>query len=129
MYIQLLSLREILAEFDAVSNLLDRPDDEHLDLMPIDGTHDFFSNLTHDISTHPPWNDNETHIHVHSLRLAKCVKLQNATCFGSKIAWQFTSFQLSNESSQENSMRKLYQFEASRFVPMCWAAIQVSESK
>lgn len=122
-----LSSNVILAEFNA-ETALDRPDDERLELEPIGGTHDFFSNITRDISD-KPWDDARKESRItRSLRLAKCEKLQNSTCFGAKIAWKFTSIQLSNEESQENSLRKMYQLEASRFVPMCWAVIQVSQS-
>lgn len=117
-----------LSSSDVAPDVLDRPDDERLELEPIgSGTYDFFSNLTRDISD-KPWADarKESHHHTRSLRLAKCEKLQNTTCFGAKMSWKFTSIQLSNEESQEKSMHMLYQLEASRFVPLCWAVIQVS---
>lgn len=118
-----LSLRVVLGEF-SVATVLDRPDEERFDLEPIAGTHDFLSNITRDVSG-KPWNDARKENRItRSLRLAKCEKLQNSTCFGAKIVWKFTSIQLSNEESQENSLRKLYQLEASRFIPMCWAVIQ-----
>lgn len=121
-----LSTNVVSAEF-SVSTVLDRPDDERLDLEPIAGTHDFLSNITRDISG-KPWDDARKESRItRSFRLAKCEKLQNSTCFGAKIQYKFTSIQLSNEENQENTLRKLYQLEASRFVPMCWAVIQVSQ--
>lgn len=116
----------VLCEFSSVATVLDRPDDERLDLEPIAGTHDFLSNITRDTSG-KPWDDarKESRITLRALRAAKCEKLQNSSCFGGKIQYKFTSIQLTNEESQENSLRKLYQLEASRFVPMCWAVIQV----
>lgn len=120
-----LSTSVAVAEF-GVATILDGPDGEQLNLEPIAGTHDFLSNITRDISG-KPWNDARKESRItRSLRLAKCEKLQNSTCFGAKIQYKFTSIQLSNEESQENSLRKLYELEASRFVPMCWAVIQVS---
>lgn len=118
----------VIAEFSATSstlNHLDGPDDERLDLQPINGTYDFLSNITKDI-TAKPWDDGRKENRItRSLRLAKCEKIQNTTCFGAKIQYKFTSIQLSNKDNQENSLRKLYQLEATRFVPMCWAVIQV----
>lgn len=114
----------ILAEFNVAPNVLDRPDDERLALEPIGiGAYDFFTNQAHDVSD-KPWNESDHHHHMRSLRLAKCEKLQSATCFGAKVAWPFTSIQLSNEASQANSTQMLYQLEASRFVPGCWAVVQ-----
>lgn len=114
----------VSAEFNGIATVSDRPDDERLDLIRITGTHDFLSNITRDISD-KPWDDGRKENRItRSLRAAKCERVQNSTCFGAKIAWKFTSIQLSNEESQEQSLRKLYQLEASRYVPMCWAVIQ-----
>lgn len=114
----------VLAEFNSIPTVSDRPDDEGFDLEPIAGTHDFLSNITRDISD-KPWDDGRKENRItRSLRSAKCERVQNSTCFGAKIAWKFTSIQLSNEESQEQSLRKLYQLEASRYVPRCWAVIQ-----
>lgn len=116
----------VLAEFSSIATVLDRPDDEQLVLEPIAGTHDFLNNITLDISD-KPWDDarKESRITSRSLRAtAKCERIQNITCFGTKIAWKFTSIQLSNEESQEQSLRKLTQLEATRYVPRCWAVIQ-----
>lgn len=114
----------VKAEFSLTSSPsnVDVPDDEQLDLEAINGTNDYLSTITKDI-TGKPWDESRI---TRSLRLAKCEQLQNSTCFGAEIQYKFTSIQLSNESSQGNSLRKLNQLEASRFVPMCWAVIQVS---
>lgn len=112
----------VAADFSA--SLHDRPEEElELNLEPIAGTNDFRVNITIDLSGKPWYDDRKEHYRC--VRPAKCEKLQNSTCFGSKIQFKYTSVQLSNEESQENILRKLYQLEAFRNVPECWAVIQV----
>lgn len=112
----------ITADFSSTLN--DRPDDElDLNLQSIIGTNDFRVNITIDLSGKPWYDDRKEHYRC--VRPAKCEKLQNSTCFGSKLQFKYTSVQLSNEESQENSLRKLYQLEAFRNIPECWAVIQV----
>lgn len=116
----------VIAEFSATSlPLSDKPEDELLDLESINGTTDFRS-IFKDIGGKPWYDDRK--VRSRCLRPAKCEKLQNSTCFGSKIQYKFTSVQLSNEESQENSLKKLHQLEAFRNVPECWAVIQVGFS-
>lgn len=105
--------------------LHDKPEDDlELDLDPINGTTtDFRINITVDL-TGKPWYDDRKE-HYRCVRPAKCEKLQNSTCFGSKIQYKYTSIQLSDEESQENILKKLVQLEAFRNIPECWAVIQV----
>lgn len=110
------SLNDSLAELDLDLNL-------NLDLEPIVGTNDFRVNSTIDLSGKPWYDDRKEYYRC--VRPAKCEKIQNSTCFGSKVQFKYTSVQLSNEESQENSLKKLYQLEAFRNVPECWAVIQV----
>lgn len=108
------------------TNMHDRPEDEvEWNLEPIAGTNDFRVNITIDLSGKPWFDDRKERYRC--VRPAECEKLQNSTCFGSKIQYKYTSVQLSNEESQENSLRKLYQLEAFRNIPECWAVIQVQK--
>lgn len=106
--------------------LHERPDDDlELDLDPINGTiNDYRVNITVDLSG-KPWYDHREE-HYRCVRPAKCEKLQNSTCFGSKIQYEYTSVQLSDEESQDFILKKLNQLEAFRNIPECWAVIQVS---
>lgn len=118
----MISKHAIRADFS--STLHERPDDElELNLESISGTNDFRVNITIDLSGKPWYDDRKEHYRC--VRPAKCEKLQNSTCFGSKLQFKYTSVQLSNEESQENSLKKLYQLEAFRNIPECWAVIQV----
>lgn len=104
----------------------DKLDDEYLDLVPINGR-DFRSNITKDISG-KPWHlddDRKERYIIRCVRPTKCEKILNNTCFGGKIPYKFTSVELSDLGTQENSIRKLNQLEALRNVPKCWAVIQV----
>lgn len=101
----------------------DGPEKLNMSLEPIVGTKDFRANVTIDLSGKPWYDDRKERYRC--VRPAKCEKLQNSTCFGSKIQFKYTSVQLSNEESQENSLKKLYQLEAFRNIPECWAVIQV----
>lgn len=120
-----LEIRKCIVTAEFNPTLHDRPDDNlDLDLEPINGTSDFRINITLDL-TGKPWYDDRKE-HYRCVRPAKCEKLQNTTCFGSKIQYKYTSVQLSNEESQENSLKKLNQLEAFRNIPECWAVIQVN---
>lgn len=109
---------------DFSTTLNDKPgDDLELDLEPINGTTDFRVNITLDLGGKPWYDDRKEQYRC--VRPAKCEKLQNSTCFGSKIQYKYTSVQLTDEGSQESSLKKLYQLEAFRNIPECWAVIQV----
>lgn len=119
----------MIAEFTAtIPTSSDKPDDEYLDLIPINGR-DFRSNITKDISGKPWHDDRKERFITRCLRPTKCEKIQNSSCFGTKIPYKFTSVELTDLGSQENSVRKLNQLEALRNVPKCWAVIQVSTVK
>lgn len=110
---------------DFTVSLSKGPEDEHLDLISINGR-DFLSNITKDISG-KPWDDGrEPKYTIRYLRQTKCERLQNNTCFGGKIPYKFTSGQLSEEGNQEQNIKKLKQLEALRNVPKCWEVIQVN---
>lgn len=103
------------------------PEDEQLDLMPIN-SRDYRSNITKDLSEKPWLDDRRERYIIRCVRPTKCEKIQNSTCFGGKIPYKFTSMELTDLGSQENSVKKLNQLEALRNVPKCWAVIQVTWS-
>lgn len=116
----------VFGDFTAtISPLNDKPDDEYLDLVPINGR-DFRSNITKEISGKPWHDDPKERFIIRCVRPTKCEKILNNTCFGGKIPYRFTSVELSDLGSQENSIKKLNQLEALRNVPKCWHVIQVS---
>lgn len=123
----LIALETCSAITELSPTLQNRPDDElELDLEPINSTSDFRISITLDL-TGKPWYDDRME-QYRCVRPAKCEKLQNSTCFGSKIQYKSTSVQLSDEESQETILKKLYQLEAFRNIPECWAVIQVNFS-
>lgn len=91
-------------------------------LEPISGTKDFSFNVTRE---EKPWNDRSNHS-SRCVRPAKCEKIQNATCFGAKIPYKFTSTSLTELGSQIDIRDALHNLEALRNVPKCWAVVQVS---
>lgn len=112
----------VIAEFSSPAlQLVDLPEEELLDLIPINNT-DNFRSITKDTSG-KPWDDQ---VMIRCLRpSAKCEKLQNTTCYDGKLPYRFTSSQLTSEQSQDKNLNKLYQLEALKYVPKCWALIQV----
>lgn len=116
----------VIADYAAtLTPLIDKPEDEHLELMAINGR-DFRSNVTKDISGKPWHDDRKERYVIRCVRPTKCEKILTNTCFGAKIPYKFTSVELSEEGSQENSVKKLKQLEALQNVPKCWAVIQVN---
>lgn len=93
-------------------------------LEPITGTRDFRINSKKD-QDDKPWFDGHDLRFIHCVRPATCEKLQNSTCFGSKLPYSYTSLALTESKTQVESREKLYNFEALRNVPKCWAVIQV----
>lgn len=100
-------------------------EDDSLLLEPINGTRDYRINSKKD-HYDKPWFDSRDFRFIHCVRTAKCEKLRNNTCFGSKLPYSFTSLALTDSFSQEGSQEKLYNYEALRNIPKCWAVIQVS---
>lgn len=104
-------------------------DDDSLILEPINGTPDFRINRMKDLY-YKPWFDSRDYDHrfVHCVRPAKCEKLKNNTCFGSKLPYTWSSLALTDSLSLEESHQKLQEYEALRNIPKCWAVIQVHDS-
>lgn len=123
--IYILSHRHVIAEFSpTISSLNDglQSEDESVVLESINAR-DYRINITKN-QNGKPWHD-ERYI-THCVRPAKCERLQNSTCFGSKIPYKFTSLALTDATSQADSRSQLHMFEALRNIPKCWAVIQVS---
>ncbi|XP_031627808.1 protein smoothened [Contarinia nasturtii] len=120
---QVLCWNAVNAVFIETPSLVEKPEDEQLDLLSINGR-DFLSNITKDISGKPWHDDREQNYIIRCLRPAKCERIQTNTCFGSKIPYKYTSGQLSEEGNQESNIKKLNQLEALRNVPKCWEVIQ-----
>lgn len=99
-------------------------EDDSLVLEPIPGTRDFRINSKKD-QDDKPWFDGRDLRFIHCVRPAKCEKLKNSTCFGSKLPYAYTSLDLTDSFTQEESREKLYNYEALRNIPKCWAVIQV----
>lgn len=72
-----------------------------------------------------PWFDGRDIRHIHCVRPGRCEKLKNSTCFGSKLPYQHTSLDLTDSLNQDESRERLYNYEALRNIPKCWAVIQV----
>lgn len=99
-------------------------EDEVVVLESINGTRDFRINNKKD-AYDKPWFDGRDFRFIHCVRPAKCERLQNSTCFGSKLPYTMTSLALTDSNSQEESREKLYNYEALRNIPKCWSVIQV----
>lgn len=122
--IYVLSRSHARAEFSpTISSLNDGLQSEHKSVVleAINGR-DYRFNVVND-QNGKPWHD-ERYI-TYSVRPAECERLQNSTCFGSKIPYKFTSLALTDATSQIESRAQLHMFEALRNVPKCWAVIQV----
>lgn len=72
-----------------------------------------------------PWFNGRDTQHIHCVRSAKCEKLKNQTCFGSKVPYALTSLDLTDSFNQDQTREKMIAYEALRNVPKCWAVIQV----
>lgn len=70
------------------------------------------------------WFDGRDLRHIHCVRPGKCERLKNATCFGSRLPYQLTSLDLTDAMHQEETRERLYNYEALRNIPKCWAVIQ-----
>lgn len=55
----------------------------------------------------------------------KCEELQHTKqCFGQNTPYQSTSLDLTNYYSQDQSLEKLISYQALKYIPKCWSAIQ-----
>lgn len=72
-----------------------------------------------------PWFNGRDLRHIHCVRPAKCEKLKHGFCFGSKLPYMLTSLDLTDSFNQDESRERLYNYEALRNIPKCWAVIQV----
>lgn len=55
----------------------------------------------------------------------KCEELQyTKQCFGQNLPYQSTSLDLTNYYSQDQSLEKLISYQALKYIPKCWSAIQ-----
>ncbi|KAJ6646366.1 Protein smoothened [Pseudolycoriella hygida] len=98
-------------------------DDDIPDIEPIVGSQNYRINGKKG-KDDKPWFDGRDIRHIHCVRPGKCEKLKNSTCFGSKLPYQFTSLDLTDSLSQDESRERLYNYEALRNIPKCWAVIQ-----
>lgn len=116
----------MIGDFSAAGSRLNvgLSEDEQIVLEPINGTRDFRINSKKDADD-KPWFDGRDLRFIHCVRPAKCERIQNNTCFGSKLPYAMTSLALTDSKSQEESREKLYNYEALRNIPKCWAVIQV----
>lgn len=124
--IYILSHRHVIAEFSpTISSLEDglQSEDGSMVLESINAR-DYRINITKN-QNGKPWHDER--YNTYCLRPAKCERLQNSTCFGSKIPYKFTSLALTDATSQDDSRGQMRVLEAIRNVPECWKVIQVSQ--
>lgn len=86
-----------------------------------------FENLGKKGKDDKPWFDSRGDMrHIHCVRPGKCEKLRFSTCLGSKIPYLYTSLDLTDNFSQEQTHERLSNYQALQHVPRCWAVIQVS---
>lgn len=118
-----------VAEFspaDSTSLSLNANIDDALVLEPINGTPDYRINHMKDLFYKPWFDSRDVDLRfVHCIRPAKCERLRNNTCFGTKLPYSLSSLALTDSMSQEESQQKLQDYEALRNIPKCWAVIQV----
>lgn len=122
-----------------VSRLPGNNDDEQPVIEPISGSQNYRLNrmnayiLLENVYWHcivgtkgkddKPWFDGRDIRQC--VRPGRCEKLKNSTCFGSKLPYQYTSLDLTDSLNQDESRERLYNYEALRNIPKCWAVIQV----
>lgn len=122
----ILTHNQTIAEFSpTTSTLNDDLQSEHQPVvLEVINGRDYRFNVNNEQSG-KPWHD-KRYI-TYSVRPGRCERLQNSTCFGSKVPYKFTSLALTDATSQIESRAQLHMFEALRNVPKCWAVIQVSD--
>ncbi|XP_058807517.1 protein smoothened-like [Phymastichus coffea] len=58
-------------------------------------------------------------------RPAKCIPLENATCFGTKLPYDTTTLDLIPEYSTQTMIKeRLYVLQGLKHIPKCWAVVQ-----
>lgn len=94
------------------------------ELESINGTNYF--RVYSKISDDKPWFDGRSDVrHIHCVRPATCEKLTLDDCLGSKIPYTHTSLNLTHRITQNEIKNDLIRFEALKYVPRCWAVVQV----
>lgn len=69
------------------------------------------------------WLDREMR-HIYCARKGRCEQLKKNSCFGSILPYNYTSLELTDSYSQEQTFDRLYAYQAIQHVPKCWAVIQ-----
>ncbi|XP_055640934.1 protein smoothened [Toxorhynchites rutilus septentrionalis] len=70
------------------------------------------------------WFDGREMRYIYCVRPAKCEAIRHKSCLGSPLPYSSISLDLTDSFSQEQTHDKLYQYNALRHVPKCWAVIQ-----
>ncbi|XP_058062047.1 protein smoothened [Anopheles bellator] len=70
------------------------------------------------------WFDGREMRYIYCIRPAKCEPIRHKSCLGSTLPYASISLDLTDSYSQEEAHNKLYQYNALRHVPKCWAVIQ-----
>ncbi|EDS37618.1 smoothened [Culex quinquefasciatus] len=109
-------------EFTPSTNLI-APADTAPRLEPINGTRNFrmHGKKGKDDKT---WFDGREMRYIYCVRPAKCEPIRHKSCLGSPLPYASISLDLTDSFSQEQTHDKLYQYNALRNVPKCWAVIQ-----
>ncbi|XP_049548568.1 protein smoothened [Anopheles darlingi] len=109
-------------EFNPTTNLI-TPETFRPMLEPINGTHNYrmHGKKGKDDKT---WFDGREMRYIYCVRPAKCQPIRHKSCLGATLPYSSISLDLSDSYSQEEVHDKLYQYNALRHVPKCWAVIQ-----
>ncbi|XP_055613172.1 protein smoothened [Uranotaenia lowii] len=109
-------------EFTPSTNLI-VPSDVSPRLEPINATQNFrmHGKKGKDDKT---WFDGREMRYIYCVRPAKCESIRHKSCLGSPLPYSSISLDLTDSFSQEQTHDKLYQYNALRHVPKCWAVIQ-----
>ncbi|XP_058818017.1 protein smoothened isoform X2 [Topomyia yanbarensis] len=108
-------------EFTPSTNLITPVDSPRLE--SINGTQNFrmHGKKGKDDKT---WFDGREMRYIYCVRPAKCEPIRHKSCLGSSLPYSSISLDLTDSFSQEQTHDKLYQYNALRHVPKCWAVIQ-----
>jgi smoothened len=93
-------------------------------LEPINGTQNFRMHGKKGKDGEKKWFDEREMRYIYCVRPSKCEPLRFKTCFGSNLPYTSTSLDLTDDYSQEQTLEKLYSYQALRHIPKCWAVIQ-----
>uniref|UniRef100_A0A182ILD3 Protein smoothened n=1 Tax=Anopheles atroparvus TaxID=41427 RepID=A0A182ILD3_ANOAO len=109
-------------EFNPTTNLITPEAPRHM-LEPINNTRNYrmHGKKGKDEKT---WFDGREMRYIHCVRPAKCEPIRHKSCLGSTLPYSSISLDLTDSYSQEETHNKLYQYNALRHVPKCWAVIQ-----